>query len=451
MSQPVRLSGDLSVTGVVMITASSVSPASSIFVIAPLAIASAGSGALLSFALAAVIAVCLALCYAEVGTAHPSAGGEYVIARRVFGPLSGVQTYLFGLGGSLFIPAVLAVGAIPYLNTALGCHLSAARAGAVTVLIGGGCALLNIRASALITGLFLLLEMLVLILLAWLGLSQPHQTAAIFIHPQMLNNGGALTAVTLPVVVAMVGTALFSYNGYGSAITLAEDMAQQGRPMARAVLYTLLVVVAVELIPFAALLIGAPSLAVLTAQADPIGYVLNQLGGPMLSRAVAGIIYLAVFNAIIATVTQCSRVVFSSGRDGFWLPAINRALSGIAPRSGAPWVATLLFSLISALLAFDSGLDELTSFTVILLLLVYLLVATAALFSRLGKIHHPWRMPLWPLPALVAVLACLYVLGSLLTVTPLRDYLAILGLMAVGIALNAWHQRRRTPPPFRGE
>lgn len=41
--------GNLSVLDVVMITASGVTPASSIFVIAPLAIASAGSGAFCRF------------------------------------------------------------------------------------------------------------------------------------------------------------------------------------------------------------------------------------------------------------------------------------------------------------------------------------------------------------------------------------------------------------------
>lgn len=445
MTQPIRLSGNLSVAGVVMITASNVTPASSIFVIAPLAIASAGSGALLSFILAAVIATCVAFCYAELGAAYPSAGGEYVIAREVFGPLWGVQTYLYALGSSLFIPAVLAVGAIPYLNSALGTHLPATTTGAVTVLVGGICALLNIRANALITGVFLLLEILVLLIVGWLGFTHPHQSPAIFIHPQMPDASGSLIAVTLPVIVAMVGTALFAYNGYGSAISMAEDMAEQGRPMVRAVMYTLLLVVVVELIPFAALMLGAPSLAALTAQADPISYVLSELGGPGLSRLSAGVIYLAVFNAIIATVTQFSRVIFSSGRDGFWLPGINRALSAISARNGTPWVATVFFSLISALLAFDSRLEELTSFTVLLLLLIYLVLAVAVLFSRRRPVHHPWRMPLWPLPALVVIAACFYVLGSLLAETSWRDYLVVGGLIVVGFALNRWHRRQSAP------
>ena len=104
--------GNLSVLDVVMITASGVTPASSIFVIAPLAIANAGSGAFLSFLIAACVAAAIALCYAELGAAHPSAGGEYSIIKRLFGTLCGLQTYLFILSASLFVPAVLATGAV---------------------------------------------------------------------------------------------------------------------------------------------------------------------------------------------------------------------------------------------------------------------------------------------------------------------------------------------------
>ena len=144
-----KFKGNLSVLDVVMITASGVTPASSIFVIAPLAIASAGSGAFISFLIATFIAATIALCYAELGAAHPSAGGEYSIIKRLFGTLCGLQTYLFILSAALFVPAVLATGAVPYLNTALGTQFDASTAGMITILIGGACAIFNIKANAL--------------------------------------------------------------------------------------------------------------------------------------------------------------------------------------------------------------------------------------------------------------------------------------------------------------
>ncbi|WP_413514757.1 APC family permease [Serratia proteamaculans] len=450
-----KFKGNLSVLDVVMITASGVTPASSIFVIAPLAIASAGSGAFISFLIAAFIAATIALCYAELGAAHPSAGGEYSIIKRLFGTLCGLQTYLFILSAALFVPAVLATGAVPYLNTALGTNFDASTAGMITILIGGACAIFNIKANALLTGTFLVVEVAVLGLIAWLGFSNPHQSAEILTSPVMLNPEGLLTPVSVPLIVAMVGVALFSYNGYGAAVYMAEDMREQGKPMATAIMLTLVIVVLVELLPFTALLIGAPSLVEMAKQADPVGYVVSQLGGPTLARVVSGAIYLSVFNAIIAIVAQFSRMMFSSGRDGFWLPQVNRSLKKIHPRFGTPWIATLLFGIPSALLAFCSNLGDLTSFTVILLLLVYIIMAIAALISR-RRVHfnHPYLMPLWPLPVAIALIGCLYVLWTILIASSLKDFIIIAGIFCFGLVLSYLRNRQAIPlvePSVEGE
>ncbi|RBL65922.1 APC family permease, partial [Pseudomonas sp. MWU13-2625] len=110
----------LSVFDVVAITVSGVTPASSVFVIAPFAIHQAGSGVFLAFVMAGLLALMFAFCYAELGRAHNSAGGEYVYAKRVFGGMAGYATFLTVLVMLLFIPPVLATGAATYLNNALG-------------------------------------------------------------------------------------------------------------------------------------------------------------------------------------------------------------------------------------------------------------------------------------------------------------------------------------------
>lgn len=432
----------LSIFDVVMITASGVTPASSIFVIAPLAIASAGGGSFISFLIAAFIAANIALCYAELGAAHPSAGGEYSIIKRLFGTLCGLQTYLFILACALFIPAILASGAIPYLNTALGTQFNSSTAGMWTVLIGGALAILNIKTNALVTGVFLFLEIAILVFIAYLGFSNPHQSIEVFTSPTVYNEAGTLEPVSLGLIVAMVGTALFSYNGYGAAVYMAEDMQEQGKPMAIAILLTLFIVVVVEIVPLAALIIGAPSLAEMSKQADPVGYIITQLGGPTLAKVVCAAIYLSVFNAIIAIVVQFSRMIFSSGRDNFWFASLNSNLIKIHKRFGTPWVATIIFCVPSALLAFCSNLAELTSFTVILLLFIYIIMAIATLFSRNSAIHHPYKMPLWPLPSIITLAACLYVLWSIAVNSKITDFIIIAAIIVVGLLLNLKHRKK---------
>lgn len=430
----------LSVTDVVMITVSGVTPASSIFVIAPFAIHAAGTGAFLSFILAALLAMTYALCYAELGAAHPNAGGEYVIFRRLFGRLAGLQVYLFVLCMLLFIPAVLATGAATYLNSALGTQFDSATVALVVVVLCYAIGILDIKVNALVTGLFLGVEILVLGLIAALGFGQPHQPVSVLLQPVIADNNGVLSAVSVPVIAAMIGSAMFSYNGFGGAIYLAEDMHERhqgGKAMALAVLITLGIVVLVELLPMTALLLGAPSLQEIARQPDPISYVVSSLGSPWLARLVSAGIFLSVFNAIIAIVLQSSRFLYASGRDRMWPGRLNEALVRLHPRFGTPWIATLLFAIPSALLTFNSNLAELTSFTVIMIMIAYLAMGVAALCSRRRQdIHHPYFMPLWPLPVLLAIGGTLYVLWAILQQASLRDYLIVAAIIVGGLLLD---------------
>ena len=77
------------VVGALLLTLSAVTPASSVFVIVPGVIAQAGTGAFISMAVAALLAVPIAYVYAELSSAFPIAGGEYSLVGRGIGPASG--------------------------------------------------------------------------------------------------------------------------------------------------------------------------------------------------------------------------------------------------------------------------------------------------------------------------------------------------------------------------
>ena len=164
---------------------------------------------------------------------------------------------------------------------------------------------------------------------------------------------------------------------------------------------------------------------------------LTSHGNPTLARVVSAGIFLSVFNAIVAIVIQIGRVVFSSGRDALWTPTINKLFTRIHPRWDSPWLATLFLAIPSAALSFSSNLADLTSFSVLLIMLVYLVVALSALMSRvlLRDREHPYRMPLWPLPALLAVLGAGYLLVTLLYAASVRDIMIIIGLLALSVIL----------------
>ena len=120
--------------------------------------------------------------------------------------------------------------------------------------------ILNIRVNAWVTGTCLLLEVAAL-----LRDRRPRfrPCTATGERPAAAAGGRRRRAAgdrTLGIGDRAVGTALFSYNGFGGAVLLAGDMKDGGHSVHRAVLWSLALVVLIEIVPLAALLIGAPSL-----------------------------------------------------------------------------------------------------------------------------------------------------------------------------------------------
>jgi amino acid transporter len=95
-------------------------------------------------------------------------------------------------------------------------------------------------------------------------------------------------------------------------------------------------------------------------------------------------------------------------------------------------VATLLTGGVATALCFASDLVSAVTFTSVLIIVMYALIAVAALVSRRRDrgLVRPARMPLWPLPPLVALAGVVVAL----TQQTGRDVLIVVALFAVGLA-----------------
>jgi amino acid transporter len=112
-TKPRALKRSLRAIGALLLTLSAITPASSVFVIVLDVIKEAGSGAFLSMAAAAFLAIPIAYVYAELASAFPIAGGEYSMVGRTVGPAAGFVTFGLTIGTNLMGTSALAVGASP--------------------------------------------------------------------------------------------------------------------------------------------------------------------------------------------------------------------------------------------------------------------------------------------------------------------------------------------------
>jgi amino acid transporter len=108
--RPAPLKRSMRVIGVLLLTLSAVTPASSVFVGVPTVISEAGTGTLVSMLIGALLAVPITCVYAELSSAFPIAGGEYALVGRTLGPAPGFAILGLTVAVNMLAPAVLALG-----------------------------------------------------------------------------------------------------------------------------------------------------------------------------------------------------------------------------------------------------------------------------------------------------------------------------------------------------
>ncbi|HEY1562640.1 MAG TPA: APC family permease [Caulobacteraceae bacterium] len=402
----------LKLVGALLLTLSAITPAASVAVIIPGIILQAGTGALASLGFGALVALAIAYVYAELGSAHPIAGGDYALIGKTLGPFAGF-TYLGVRAVSVaFAPGVLCLGAAGYLKVIWPA------APAVPVAIGiiwfaTALGVLNIRTNAFITGAFLAVELAILAILAVLGFSAPSRSLTdLVLHPVTLT-GGHLVSTSFAAIGLAAAVAIFAYDGFGVAVYFGEETVGASRRVARTILVALFLTVAFEFIPTLAVLIGAPDLKALLASPTPFSDFIAQRGGNWLAIAVSLGVALAIINAMIAIVLVYARFFYSSGRDQAWAAPINAALTRISPRFGSPWVANLTAGGLASLGCFVP-FQALLVFTGAVVVFTYALLCWAVIAGRLNgsTAHGVYRMPLYPVTPVLALVALAYVVWA---------------------------------------
>ena len=404
------LKRSMKLLGTLLITVSAITPASSVFIIAPGVIQQAGSGAFLSFVAAAIVGVFMAYVYAELSSAFPISGGEYAIVGRTVGPFAGFVVLGLVLVTLVLIVAVIALGVGTYLGAVFP-DLPPATTAAVTVIIATFLAVLNIRTNAVVTGIFLAIEILALIVLSVLGFAHASRPITdLLFHPMVLGGDGALAAAPVAAIGLATSVAIFSYNGYGQAVYFGEETQDAPRHIARAILWALAITVFAELVPVTALLLGAPDLKELLGSQNMLGDFITARGGQTLNTIISLAIALAIFNAVIAIILQVARLLFSTARDRVWSPGLNRVLASTHKRFHSPWAATLVCGALAAVACYVN-LTLLFVITGTSLVVIYAALCFAAVIGRrTGSTSHGfYRMPLYPLPPLTAAASLIYV------------------------------------------
>jgi APA family basic amino acid/polyamine antiporter len=412
----------------------------------------AGPGVVISFAVAGVVALLAALCYAELASSVPTAGSAYSYAYATVGELAawiiGWDLFLeFALGA-----AVVARGWSGYVGNLLdlppslfGEDTTINVGAALIVVLLTVVAVLGIRESARLTSALVIVKVAVCVFVivagAWFvrganlrpfippgepsdsagGLDQPLIAAVAGLEPAVFGIGGVLTAAAV---------VFFSYTGFEAVANLSEETRRPGRDLPLGLLGTLGLATALY-IGVAFVLVGMVEYPDIDDGA-PIADAFDQVGLGWASALVSLAAVAGLTSVILVDLITMTRIGFAMGRDGLLPPTVAK----VSPRTGTPVRMTLLFAALVLVMATFVPLEELANLVSIGTLFAFLLVSAAVPILRRSRpeLARPFRVPFSPVLPVLSALACLYLMANLSIETWIR-FIAwlVLGLAAYGL------------------
>lgn len=383
----------------------------------------------------ALLSLAGALCYAEMASAFPHAGGDYHFLTRAYGR---DVSFFFGwaratviLTGSI---AMLAFVCGDYLSrlAPLGAHSSAIHAALVVVALTA-VNLLGLRESARTQNILTALEVggVVLVIFAGLLASGP---AAIPAASAAAPAGG---------VPAMFGLALvfvlFTFGGWNEAAYISAEV----RGGQRAILRVLVISIAVLALVyglFVLALVHALGFEGLKASQAVGADVLKAALGPAGEAVIAAMVAIAALTSINATMIVGARNNYALAHD--WpLFAFMRRWHG--PRN-TPVVALLVQSGIALLLVVfaaveKGGVKTMVEFTAPVFwgFLVLVGVGLFVLRRRYPGVARPFRVPLYPVLPIAFIATCAYLFHSSVAYAQSQGAVRI-SFYVMGVGLAAW-------------
>jgi amino acid transporter len=240
-----------------------------------------------------------------------------------------------------------------------------------------------------------------------------------FAHAAATGGWQMPTSPALTVPVALHGLAqatllaTYCYWGYYNICFLGGEVRRPERTIPRAILLSLLFVAAFYV---AMNLAALPSMRDAAAHAADSAVVRVQLVADMAhsafgswaGRLMAALVIWTAFSSVFSLLLGYSRVPYAAARDGNYF----RFLAAVHPKHGIPHRSLVALGLVAACFCFFSLAQVITMLVITRILLQFFLQHAGVVLLRVQRpeLARPFRMPLYPLPPLVAMAGFVFML-----------------------------------------
>jgi amino acid transporter len=358
----------------------------------------------------ALISLMGALCYAELATTYPHAGGDYHFLTRAYGKN---VSFLYGWAKAM----VINTGSIALLAFVFGDYMtkvlplganSTIYWAALIVITLTLINLIGIHASASIQTLLTVLEVLGLVAIIVAGFGMFGHPLPAVDNPPMFSSNPQLGMLGLGMVFV-----LLTFGGWNESAYISAELKGTSKTIVTVIVASLAVITVIYLLVNIALINGLGLKALASSKAAPAD-LLGLAFGPVGEKLLGLFVAIAALTSINATMIVGARTNYAMGEDWQGLSKMGRWESS----RGSPSFAYLVQGIISlALVGFGAmqsdGFEAMVEFTAPVFWIFLFLVGLGLFILRYkDDTVRPFKVPLYPITPLIFCASCGYLAYS---------------------------------------
>jgi amino acid transporter len=408
-----------------------------------------GPQAMLGWAIALIIVLCDGMVWSELGAALPGSGGSFGYLRHGYGEatVGRLMGFLFVWQFILSGPLEIASGYIGF-SQYLG-YIWKGITARQTILVIAVIGLINIallyrriKSIATITLTLWIGTILTVIVVIVTGALHFDPRLAFDFPPGAFNFSlGFLLGLG---AASRIG--VYDYLGYYDVCYIGDEVENPGRVIPRSILLSTVAVALIYVAINFSIIGVVPWRDFVPAASHPqsnfvVSIFMERIFGSRVATIFTAMILWTAFGSVFALLLGYSRVPYAAAKDGYFFRIFGR----LHPTHRFPYVSLVVLgvlSILAGMVSLGTVIDALVTMR-ILVQFIGQIGAVTLLRRRAPDMPRPYRMWLYPLPSLVALLGWIFIFAT----TPPLVIAFGLGALLLGVlCFGVWSWKTRTWP-----
>lgn len=408
----------------------------------PQAVYTATNGApglgILAWIIGGLITIAGGLTATEVSAAIPKTGGMMIYIEEIYGKRYGfltgwMQTVLFFPGTIAASAVIFAQQAVEFIGfTSDNMKMVLPIALGVILLV----ALLNTIGSSFggaIQTIATVGKLVPLALIIIFGFIKGNSTS---IFTPMVGEG--INPITTLGQVLI--STLFAYDGWINVGAIAGEMKNPDKDLPTAIVGGLSLVMVVYLTINIAYLWVAPA-GELASVTSPAALVATKIFGAVGGKLISAGILISVFGTLNGYLLTGPRIPYALTKEGL-IPG-SKVLAKVN-KGSSPYNAIWLMAILSCIYALTGQFNLLSDLTIFAVWVFYVLTFIGVIMLRKTKpdLHRPYKVPLYPIIPIIAILGGAFVVVNQLITSPLISIGGII-ITIIGLPIYAYMSKKK--------